>query len=109
MHGPLEEIDPECWENPDEFLAERFLGSAIDFKGQDFEVIPFGEGRRGCPGIHLGAVTVELAAANLVYSFEWELPDGMRREDIDTDALPGLTVHMKNGIVLRPKVWAPAA
>lgn len=51
---------------------------------------------------------MELAVANLVYSFEWELPDGMRREDIDTDALPGLTVHMKNGLLLRPKVWAPA-
>lgn len=55
MHGPLEEIDPECWENPDEFLAERFLGSAIDFKGQDFELIPFGEGAERVSGNSLGS------------------------------------------------------
>ncbi|XP_059667740.1 cytochrome P450 71A1-like [Cornus florida] len=90
--------DPESWENPEEFLPERFMGSAVDYKGQDFELIPFGAGRRGCPGMYLKVVTVELALANLLYSFEWELPTGMKKEDIDTDVLPGITMHKKNAL-----------
>ncbi|RVX15119.1 Cytochrome P450 83B1 [Vitis vinifera] len=62
--------DPEAWENPEEILPERFLSSSVDFKGQDYELISFSVGRRGCPGIHLGVVTVELALANLLYSFD---------------------------------------
>ncbi|KAH6770219.1 hypothetical protein C2S52_015022 [Perilla frutescens var. hirtella] len=42
--------DPDYWENPDEFLPERFLNSTIDFKGQHFRFIAFGQGRRTCPG-----------------------------------------------------------
>ncbi|XP_074322932.1 cytochrome P450 71A1-like [Apium graveolens] len=46
--------DPESWESPDEFFPERFTDSSIDFRGQDFELIPFGAGRRMCPGISMG-------------------------------------------------------
>ncbi|XP_034697223.1 cytochrome P450 71B22-like [Vitis riparia] len=92
--------DPESWENPEEFMPERFLGTCIDFKGQDYKLIPFGAGRRIWPGMNLGAVTVELALANLLYSFDWEMPAGMKMEDIDTDAKPGLTMTKKNDLYL---------
>ncbi|KAH6821458.1 hypothetical protein C2S53_006289 [Perilla frutescens var. hirtella] len=94
--------DPEYWESPDEFVPERFLNSTIDIIGQDFQVIPFGGGRRGCPGIPMGLATVELAVANLVYSFDWELPPGMSKQDIDTDVLPGITMHKKHPLCLVP-------
>ncbi|XP_027072052.1 6,7,8-trihydroxycoumarin synthase-like [Coffea arabica] len=97
--------DPESWERPDEFIPERFLNNAIDVRGNDFEVIPFGAGRRGCPGIHLGLSTVKLALANLLYSFEWELPSGIRAEDIDTDVLPGITMHKKNALCILAKEY----
>lgn len=97
--------DPEAWDNPEEFLPERFLDSRIDFKGQDFELIPFGAGRRGCPGITMGVATTELALANLLYSFDWELPDGMNKEDIDMESKPGLTMHKKIDLCLRPIVF----
>ncbi|KAM7517241.1 hypothetical protein LguiA_006824 [Lonicera macranthoides] len=97
--------DPECWEKPEEFFPERFLNSTIDYKGQDFEFIPFGAGRRGCPGMDMGAKTVEIALANLLYSFDWELPAGTNKEDIETDSNPGLAMHKKNALFLRAKPY----
>ncbi|KAE8703408.1 putative Cytochrome P450 [Hibiscus syriacus] len=97
--------DPEVWENPEEFCPERFIGngSSIDYKGQHFELIPFGAGRRICPGMHMGVATVELALANLLYKFDWELPSGINEKDIDFDALPGITTHKKNDLILVPR------
>ncbi|KAG5070988.1 hypothetical protein JHK86_006199 [Glycine max] len=77
--------DPEVWKNPEEFCPERFLDSAIDYRGQDFELIPFGAGRRICPGIPMAAVILELVLANLLHSFDWKLPQGMVKEDIDVE------------------------
>nr|WET52765.1 cytochrome P450 71AT283 [Callicarpa americana] len=97
--------DPEYWENPGEFLPERFLNNDIDIKGQDFGVIPFGSGRRMCPGMFMGLANVELTIANLLYSFDWELPPGMQPEDVDTEALPGIAVHKKHALLLVPKKY----
>nr|XP_016500510.1 PREDICTED: cytochrome P450 71A1-like [Nicotiana tabacum]XP_016500511.1 PREDICTED: cytochrome P450 71A1-like [Nicotiana tabacum] len=95
--------DPEIWKNPDEFIPERFLNSDIDYKGQDFELLPFGAGRRGCPGIALGVASMELALSNLLYAFDWELPNGVKKEDIDTNVRPGITMHKKNELCLIPQ------
>ncbi|KAI3454397.1 hypothetical protein Pfo_011060 [Paulownia fortunei] len=88
--------DPTSWDEPEKFQPERFLGSAIDFKGLDFELIPFGAGRRGCPGTAFAMASVELVLANLVHKFEWELPKATKWEDLDTTELPGVTIHRKN-------------
>ncbi|KAI3733227.1 hypothetical protein L1987_64447 [Smallanthus sonchifolius] len=93
--------DPKCWERPEEFEPERFMCSSVDYKGADFEWIPFGSGRRGCPGISLGAATVELALSNLVYSFDLELPEGTK--DIDTSKAEGVVMHKKNALLLVTK------
>lgn len=70
--------DPTSWEEPNEFRPERFLGTSIDFKGHDFELIPFGAGRRGCPGTMFAMAINELALANLLHKFDWALPGGAR-------------------------------
>ncbi|XP_058102528.1 cytochrome P450 71A1-like [Magnolia sinica] len=94
--------EAESWKNPGEFWPERFTDSPIDYKGQDFQFIPFGAGRRICPGMHFGVVTVEIALANLLYSFIWELPSGMNKEDVDMSELPGIAVHKKSPLLLVP-------
>ncbi|KAH0744005.1 hypothetical protein KY290_031998 [Solanum tuberosum] len=94
--------DSKIWENSEEFIPERFLNNNINFKGQDFELIPFGAGRRGCPRITLGVAIVELALSNLLYAFDWELPCGMKKEDIDTNGKPGIVMHKKIDLRLIP-------
>ncbi|XP_016719075.2 cytochrome P450 83B1-like [Gossypium hirsutum] len=92
--------DPETWENPEEFYPERFIGSPTDYKGQHFELIPFGAGRRACPGMHMGVAVVELALANLLYKFDWEMPIAMTKEDIDFGVKPGITARKKYPLIL---------
>ncbi|KAJ4721720.1 putative Cytochrome P450 [Melia azedarach] len=92
--------DPEAWEKPEEFDPDRFTGSSIDLKGKNYELIPFGAGRRMCPGMLMGLANVELTLANLLCKFDWEMPAGMENENLDFDVLPGLTMHKKNALWL---------
>ncbi|KAL6657924.1 hypothetical protein ACP70R_005704 [Stipagrostis hirtigluma subsp. patula] len=69
--------DPAEWDSPGEFRPERFIDSGVDVKGQDFKLLPFGSGRRMCPGIGLGLKLVHVTLANLLHAFAWRLPDGV--------------------------------
>ncbi|CAI9115128.1 OLC1v1015964C1 [Oldenlandia corymbosa var. corymbosa] len=96
--------DPKIWESPNEFKPERFFNNDIDLmNGQHFELIPFGSGRRGCPGAHLALAMAQLVLANLLHFFDWELPSGMKPEDIDTAGLPGISVLPKTPLYLVAK------
>ena len=101
--------DPEYWNNPEEFIPERFADDSIDFRGQNFEFLPFGSGRRICPAIYMATMTVELGLANLLYWFDWKLPQGMKEEDINMEEKAGLslTVSMKNDLQLVPVKYFP--
>ncbi|XP_026383323.1 cytochrome P450 71A1-like [Papaver somniferum] len=88
--------DPKYWQNREKFLPERFKDSSIDFSGsQNFEYLPFGGGRRGCPGMNMAIVLIELVLANILYDFEWKLPEGLNKEDLNMEESPGLTIHKK--------------
>ncbi|XP_062017024.1 cytochrome P450 736A117-like [Rosa rugosa] len=88
--------DPKSYKEPEEFKPERFMNNAIDYKGNDgFQFIPFGAGRRGCPGIQFAMAVQEIALANLIHKFDWVLPDGARGEDLDMTEETGQTVHRK--------------
>ncbi|XP_043715566.1 cytochrome P450 71B10-like [Telopea speciosissima] len=99
--------DPKYWKNPEEFMPERFMDNSIDYKGTHFEYLPFGAGRRVCPGIYMGVSMVELTLANLLYAFDWGFPDGMKKEVINMDEEAGLTVHKKAPLYLVPinHIW----
>ncbi|KAL0417249.1 UNVERIFIED_CONTAM: cytochrome [Sesamum latifolium] len=84
--------DPVSWDEPEKFRPDRFLNSSIDFKGLDFEFIPFGAGRRGCPGIAFAMAAKEFVLANLVQKFDWKLPD--EGKELDMREHPGVTVRI---------------
>lgn len=88
--------DPRTWDDGEEFIPERFVDSPIDFKGHDFQFIPFGSGRRICPAMNTGILMIELALANMLCLFDWELPTGVRKEDVDMNDAPGITVHKRS-------------
>nr|ABV80348.1 cytochrome P450-dependent monooxygenase [Selaginella moellendorffii] len=94
--------DPSLWEQPLEFDPWRFLDkptASIDMKGQHFEFIPFGSGRRICPGLAMGVRTVELALAQSLHCFHWHSPDD-RVPDIEE--VCGMTLPKKNPLLLAP-------
>ncbi|XP_068666213.1 geraniol 8-hydroxylase-like [Aristolochia californica] len=86
--------DEENWSEPLRFWPERFLGSNIDFRGRDFEFIPFGAGRRICPGMPLAIRMVHLILASMIQSFDWKLRSGMKPDDIEMDEKFGITLQM---------------
>lgn len=88
--------DPQIWEAPDEFRPERFIDSEVDFRGNNFQFIPFGAGRRMCPGMNFAMVTIELALANLLYRFDWRL----HGTDLDMDEGVGISVPRKTPLYL---------
>ncbi|CAL4978724.1 unnamed protein product [Urochloa decumbens] len=110
--------DPAAWERADEFSPERFADdAAMDYSkvmGQDFRFVPFGGGRRGCPGAGFAAPAVELALANLVYHFDWGLTathGGVRRvgtppPSLDMSEAYGLSVRLKAPLLVRATPWS---
>ncbi|PON43449.1 Cytochrome P450, E-class, group IV [Parasponia andersonii] len=94
--------DPRYWKEAEIFFPERFLESSIDYKGADFECIPFGAGRRICPGITYAAAVVELTLAQLLFQFDWKLPGEMKLEDLDMTEEFGLAVRRKTDLCLVP-------
>ncbi|KVI06601.1 cytochrome P450 CYP82D47-like [Cynara cardunculus var. scolymus] len=82
--------DPNIWSDPSEVRPERFLASHkdIDVKGKHFELLPFGSGRRMCPGIFFSLQALRLTLASLIQQFVLKRPS---KEPIDMTETSGLT------------------
>ncbi|XP_065847523.1 cytochrome P450 726A27-like [Euphorbia lathyris] len=93
--------DPNYWIDPEKFNPERFFDNGVDYKGFNFEFLPFGAGRRICPGIQLG---IELTLAKLLCDFNWKLPNQMKPDDLDMTETFALAIRRKNQLYLIPVV-----
>lgn len=92
--------NPKYWAEADKFYPERFLDSSITYKGADFEFIPFGSGRRICPGMSFGIANVALTLANLLYHFDWKIPEG--EKEVDMTDLFSAALQRKYDLYLVP-------
>jgi flavonoid 6-hydroxylase len=99
--------DPNHWDDPDKFYPERFIENCVDYKGNNFEFIPFGAGRRMCPGVTFGLVNVEYPLALLMYHFDWKLPNAKKNEDLDMSETFGVAVTRKDDLFLIPITYHP--
>lgn len=97
--------NPQYWNDPENFYPERFENVSTELLGNDFELTPFGAGRRICPGLNFGLANVQFPLAQLLYHLDWKLPNGMSPADVDTIEVEALTVGRKNPLILIPTVY----
>lgn len=94
--------DPSIWDDSLEFKPERFQTSEIDVRGQDFELIPFGAGRRICPGLPLAIRMIPMMLGSLLNNFDWSLNTGIKHEDLDMAERFGITLQKANPLCVIP-------
>lgn len=86
--------DKSAWKDADTYHPARFESSEVDFRGGFYEFIPFGSGRRSCPGMQLGLYGLEMTVAQLLHCFTWQLPDGMKPSELEMGDVFGLTAPL---------------
>ncbi|GMP31569.1 hypothetical protein CsSME_00005727 [Camellia sinensis var. sinensis] len=94
--------DPNIWLNPTSFMPERFLGLEIDVRGRDFELIPFGAGRRICLGLPLAIRMIPVMLGSLINSFDWKLEGGIAPKDLDMEDKFGITLQKAQPLCVVP-------
>jgi cytochrome P450 len=98
--------DKKYWGgDADEFKPERFMDSTIDFMGSSYEFLPFGAGRRICPGIAYGLSVLEMVLVQLLYHFDWSLPEGTI--ELDMTEASGLGAPRKSPLLLCATPFIP--
>lgn len=93
--------DPNVWEDPMEFKPERFLGDGEAFdvtSSREIKMMPFGAGRRICPGYGVALLHLEYFVANLIWCFEWRAVEG---DEVDLEEKQEFTTVMKNPLRAR--------
>uniref|UniRef100_J3MW27 Cytochrome P450 n=2 Tax=Oryza brachyantha TaxID=4533 RepID=J3MW27_ORYBR len=97
--------DLKYWDDADKFVPERFEDGTIDFMGSNYEFVPFGSGRRMCPGFNYGLASIELVFTSLLYHFDWSLPEGVN--EVNMEEAPGLGVRRRSPLMLCATPFIP--
>ncbi|XP_004232064.1 geraniol 8-hydroxylase-like [Solanum lycopersicum] len=84
--------DPATWEDPLTFKPERFWNLKMGVLGLDFELIPFGAGRRICPGLTMATTILSTMLGSLLNSFDWKAEGEIAAEDLDVEEKFGITL-----------------
>ncbi|CAN1283053.1 Licodione synthase [Linum perenne] len=103
--------NPKYWDNPMEFRPERFLDNQVDMKGQHYELLPFGSGRRICAGMALALQELPAALAAVIQCFDFEVVGSggeivKGEKPVDMSERPGLTVPKATDLVCVPTARA---
>jgi len=102
--------NPNSWEDAESFKPERFMeDGSVGSKAEKFESIPFGAGRRGCPGRELATRVLEFVVAQLLQCFNWKLPDEIScGQQLDmTEGINGPTIPRKHELFAVPTPRLP--
>ncbi|XP_076918891.1 cytochrome P450 93A3-like isoform X2 [Bidens hawaiensis] len=94
--------DPKHWESPLEFRPERFEGTQLDVRGQHFQLLPFGTGRRMCPGTSLGLLMVHVTLGAMIQCFKWNTGKNGILASVDMEEGTGITLPRANPLVCVP-------
>ncbi|WJX52017.1 hypothetical protein P8452_38167 [Trifolium repens] len=107
--------DPKYWEKPLEFRPERFLenvnegeAASVDLRGQHFQLLPFGSGRRMCPGANLATAGMATLLASIIQYFDLQVPGAhgqiLKGDDakVSLEERPGLTVPRAHNLICVP-------
>ncbi|KAD6796512.1 hypothetical protein E3N88_07408 [Mikania micrantha] len=95
--------DPNIWKDSEIFKPERFLTSSMDVRGQDFELIPFGGGRRICPGMPLALRIIPMVLGSLLNNFNWSLDTKDHPTNLDMKERFGITIQKADPLYVVPK------
>ncbi|RZC50137.1 hypothetical protein C5167_018562 [Papaver somniferum] len=101
--------DPALWDNPLSFYPERFLGNTTDYRGQHFQYIPFGSGRRMCPGLPMAHQVLHIVVGSLLQSFDWTLENGVTPESMDMNEKLEMSLQKSTPLRLIPRASGLAA
>ncbi|GAB2213025.1 hypothetical protein Droror1_Dr00021038 [Drosera rotundifolia] len=95
--------DESLWEDANAFVPERFITRPdIDVKGHDFELLPFGAGRRMCPGMPVAHRMTHCVLGSLIHFFDWKLQDGLTYRSIDMDDTFGFSLRKAQALKAFP-------
>ncbi|MCD7454734.1 hypothetical protein HAX54_025838 [Datura stramonium] len=83
--------DPKVWEDPEKFKPERFEATEGETERFNYKLVPFGMGRRACPGADMGLRAVSLALGALIQCFDWKI-----EEEQSLEASYNARVSMEN-------------
>ncbi|KAI3495015.1 hypothetical protein L1887_37119 [Cichorium endivia] len=94
--------DPNVWSDPETFNPERFMDVELDYRGQDFQYIPFGAGRRICPGLNIAHRMLHITLGSLIQKFDWKLEGNIRAQDLDMEEKYGITLQREEPLLVNP-------